>query len=110
MWFYLLSLSIRKMEEKEVRTSLIKKSKVIAILSTTDKINYKKIKLGLMPNLIHSLDASNIHLCVNNILNLKVNNFNLYTIHDCFASDYKSIGLIELLVKLRNKLINYYIS
>ena len=53
-----------------------------------------------MPNFIHSLDASNIHILIKNIQKyLPKQNINLYTIHDCLASDQKNIGLIELLVK-----------
>jgi hypothetical protein len=57
----------------------------------TDDYEYVRIK-GL-------LDAANIQLLVKylNLLNYK--DINLYTIHDCFASDYKSMHLIELLVK-----------
>ena len=95
-----VSMSNRVMKSKQIKTSLIKKAKPINILLPTDQIDYKNIKTGLMPNFIHSLDASNIHILIKNILRyLPKQNINLYTIHDCFASDYKNIGLIELLVK-----------
>ena len=95
-----VSMSNRIMVPKKIKTSLIKKSKPINILLPTDQIDYKNIKTGLMPNFIHSLDASNIHLLIKNIKTfLPKKNINLYTIHDCFASDYKNIALIELLVK-----------
>ena len=95
-----VSMSNRVMIPKKIKTSLIKKSKPINILLPTDQIDYKNIKTGLMPNFIHSLDASNIHLLIKNIKTfLPKKNINLYTIHDCFASDYKNIALIELLVK-----------
>ena len=45
-----------------------------------------------MPNLIHSLDAANIQLFVNN-LDRKIP---FYTIHDCFASlPYEMVYLEE---------------
>jgi len=47
-----------------------------------------------MPNLVHSLDASNIH-----ILCEKLNNQPLYTIHDCFASTANNMYDIEKKVK-----------
>jgi DNA-directed RNA polymerase len=94
-----VSMSSREMISKRVRQSVIKKSKPISILIPTEQIDYKKIKLGLMPNFIHSLDASNIHILITNLLNLNLENINLYTIHDCFASDYNNIAIIELLVK-----------
>jgi hypothetical protein len=94
-----VSMSSIRMKSHRLRQNLIKKSKPVSILIPTEQIDYKKIKLGLMPNFIHSLDASNIHILINNILKLKLENINLYTIHDCFASDYKNIAIIELLVK-----------
>jgi DNA-directed RNA polymerase len=94
-----VSMSNRKMKSKQIKTSLIKKAKPISILVPTDQIDYKNIKTGLMPNFIHSLDASNIHILIQNIVKLNLKDINLYTIHDCFASDYKNIAIIELLVK-----------
>ena len=94
-----VSMSNRIMLSKQIKTKLIKKAKPISILIPTDQIDYKNIKTGLMPNFIHSLDASNIHILIKNIFKLNKQNINLFTIHDCFASDYKEIALIELLVK-----------
>lgn len=94
-----VSMSNRIMISKKIKTSLIKKAKPISILLPTEQIDYKSIKTGLMPNFIHSLDASNIHLLVKNMYALNLNKINLYTIHDCFASDYKNIAIIEILVK-----------
>jgi len=91
-----VSMSSIQMKSHRLRQNLIKKSKPVSILIPTEQIDYKKIKLGLMPNFIHSLDASNIHILISNILKLKLENINLYTIHDCFASDYKNIAIIEL--------------
>ena len=87
------------MKSHKIRKSLIKRSKPISILIPTENIDYKNLKMGLMPNLIHSLDASNIHLLIGNILKLNLEYINLYTIHDCFASYKHSIAIIELLVK-----------
>lgn len=94
-----VSMSSVKMKSHRVKQNIIKKSKPISILIPTENINYNKIKLGLMPNFIHSLDASNIHVLISNILKYNLENINLYTIHDCFASDYNNIAIIELLVK-----------
>jgi DNA-directed RNA polymerase len=94
-----VSMSNRIMKSQKIKTSLIKKAKPISILIPTDQIDYNNIKTGLMPNFIHSLDASNIHLLIHYLHKLDINHINLYTIHDCFASDYKNIGTIELLVK-----------
>jgi DNA-directed RNA polymerase len=84
------------MKSKQIKTSLLKNVKPISILIPTDQIDYGSIKTGIMPNLIHSLDSSNIHILIRNLKN----NFNkrfidLYTIHDCFATHYKNMYLIE---------------
>jgi DNA-directed RNA polymerase len=47
-----------------------------------------------MPNLLHSLDASNIHLLCNNLSGQP-----LYTIHDCFATTANNMVVIEQEVK-----------
>lgn len=87
----------RIMKSNKINSSVIKKA--ISILIPTDQIDYKNVKTGFMPNLIHSLDASNIHLLIKNIKSIDLSGLNLYTIHDCFASDYKNMNVIELLVK-----------
>jgi len=65
---------------KKIRStsSLIPFGKPVTISIPTNKLNTRKIKTSFMPNLVHSLDASNIH-----ILCEKLNNQPLYTIHDC---------------------------
>ena len=47
-----------------------------------------------MPNLIHSLDAANIHMLCD-----KLNHEPLYTIHDCFATTANNMETIERNVK-----------
>ena len=94
-----VSMNIMKMISKKINSKLNKSKKPISIILPTDNLNYKSIKTGLMPNFIHSLDASNIHLLIREILLLNFNKLNLYTIHDCFATDYKNMAILELLVK-----------
>ena len=67
-----VSMSTIKMISKQIKTNLIKKAKPISILIPTDQMDYKQIKTGFMPNFIHSLDASNIHLLIKNIEDLKL--------------------------------------
>ena len=94
-----VSANIMNMTQRKIRSKLIKGSKPITILIPTTDLNYSRIKTGLMPNFIHSLDASNIHLLIKLILLLNINNINLYTIHDCFATDYKNMAILEILIK-----------
>ena len=60
----------------------------------TEKI---KMSISFMPNFIHSLDASNVHLLINYLS--KEDNISFYTIHDCFASTPNKIGILEKTVK-----------
>jgi len=50
-----------------------------------------------MPNFIHSLDASNVHLLMKYLSEKDTIPF--YTIHDCFASTPNNIELLEGTVK-----------
>ena len=83
-----VSLSTVKMKSTRVSSSLINdgRSKITLSLPTKE-LNIKKIKTSFMPDLIHSLDASNIHLLVNDLVtDLPKNKIPIYTIHDCFAT------------------------
>ena len=94
-----VSSNIMTMSQRKVNTKLFKSSKPISILLPTDDLDYASIKTGLMPNFIHSLDASNIHILIKQILLLNLIKLNLYTIHDCFATDYKNMAFLEILIK-----------
>lgn len=89
------------------QTKLLKNVKSLTISIPTNNIDTKRQSSAFMPNLIHSLDASNIQLLVYLIINLPFemgsininNDIPLYTIHDCFASNIENINKIETLVK-----------
>jgi DNA-directed RNA polymerase len=79
----------------ETKSSIIKSSKPITIrLPLNKELNKNKIMRGFMPNLIHSLDASNIHLLIP-----KLTNQPLYTIHDCFATDANNMKYLDFYIK-----------
>jgi DNA-directed RNA polymerase len=66
-----------------------------------------------MPNFIHSMDATNIQLLVNNLIDKYPNNninsnINLYTIHDCFATTHNFMNIINYEVKLAFIKIYFY--
>jgi len=88
------------MKNIRTRISLIDKGREKVTISLPSKsLNKRKLKSAVMPNLIHSLDACNIHLLINKVLD---NNFNfpIYTIHDCFASTPNNMASLERLIKL----------
>jgi len=64
-----------------------------------NKINLKKQNEGIIPNIVHSLDASNIALLIKELIENQ-NNINILTIHDCFATNGNNVELMILQVKL----------
>jgi DNA-directed RNA polymerase len=61
----------------------------------------RKQNNSIVPNVVHSFDASNIALLIENISsNFSVNKFNLLTIHDCFATNANDVDEMILKVKL----------
>ena len=85
-----------------VKTSFLRNSKPVTIRIPTENYDYKDINRSLMANLIHSLDAANIHYLIKIITSdpeLSKNHINLYTIHDCFASVNDQMDLVETSVR-----------
>ena len=67
----------------------------------TKKLNNKKQIRALMPNLIHSLDASTLALLADSYFNnndFEANNF--YAIHDCFAVTANNVDILIKYLKL----------
>ena len=89
-----ISLSNIKFKKERTTSSLIPYGKPVTISIPTNKLNTRKIKTSFMPNLVHSLDASNIHLMCKNLTGIPI-----YTIHDCFASTCNNMSIIENKVK-----------
>ena len=63
-----------------------KKRKQVTIRKATNRINSRKQKSGILPNLIHSLDASVLTLLTNKLLKTNGPLTPFYSVHDCFAS------------------------
>jgi DNA-directed RNA polymerase len=88
-----------KFETIITSSKLIKGSKPVTISLPTDKLNKMKIQRSFMPNLIHSLDAANIHLLIKKVIkNGSIHS--LYTIHDCFATTPNNMRELEKLIKI----------
>lgn len=91
-----LKISLANIKYENIRTSssLVPYGKPVTISIPTNNLNTQKNKNSFMPNLVHSLDASNIHLLCENLSNIP-----LYTIHDCFATTANNMVFIENRVK-----------
>ena len=95
-----ISLSSIKYESKVTQSKLIPNSKPVTISLPTNELNKQKIQRSFMPNLIHSLDAANIHLLFKNMQKEKEKINSIYTIHDCFATTANQMFYLEYLIKL----------
>jgi len=63
--------------------------------------DFRKQNNFIVPNIVHSFDASNIALLVENItFNFTLNKLNLITIHDCFATNVNHVDEMIFKVKL----------
>jgi hypothetical protein len=89
-----ISLSTMVYTSELTKSKLVSSSKPVTIRLPQNKLDKMAIKRSFMPNLIHSLDASNIHL-----LTPKLTSEPLYTVHDCFATTPNNMESLENFVK-----------
>lgn len=90
------------MINREIETTILGKRKSISIVEMNRNLtDIRKQNNSIVPNVVHSFDASNIALLVENLsANFKDNKFNLITIHDCFATNANDVDEMILKVKL----------
>jgi len=89
-----------KFDKKLLAVNLYKNKLARHIISIpTSDLNKVKQAHGLLPNFIHSLDASTIQVLVNRLGSIGKSGLNLVTIHDCFGSTADTINLIKAEVK-----------
>jgi len=86
-----------KFESFVTKNKIINISKPITITIPTNKIDKVKMIRSFMPNFIHSLDASNVHLLLYKLI--KSDQIPVYTVHDCFASTANNMSILEHNVK-----------
>jgi len=85
---------------KTLRIKPFSFSKTRLNISVTEKesLDGSKQQIALMPNLIHSLDASSMSQLFHRFHEIYPENHNFYAIHDCFATTSDKItNLIRLL-------------
>jgi DNA-directed RNA polymerase len=89
-----INLSYIEYKAVKTKTVLFKNSSPITLNIPTNNLNKLNIKLGFMPNMIHSMDATNIHILLNNLYN-DGHRIPIYTIHDCFATTPNNMSLLN---------------
>lgn len=89
----------RKGVMKNIRTSQrgnLAMSDRVTLSIPTANIDKARSKRAFMPNLVHSLDASNVHIFFNALIK---NTMPIYTIHDCFATTPTNVPSLNTMVK-----------
>ena len=93
-----------KFDSIVTKNKIINISKPITISIPTNKIDKIKMLRSFMPNFIHSLDASNVHILLYKLI--KSDQIPVYTVHDCFASTANNMSILEH--KVKNAFIDIY--
>lgn len=66
-------------------------------LDDTDKLDEKSQLLGISPNVIHSIDASIVHIAVNKLAALGITDIS--TTHDCFSVPLRYAEVVNRVVR-----------
>jgi DNA-directed RNA polymerase, mitochondrial len=74
-----------------------KTSNTVILKEMTNKLDNKKQVQAIIPNIIHSLDASHLINIINTAINLNFNQ--ILTIHDCFGTHPNNLDKLLNLVK-----------
>lgn len=88
-------------ENYVIRTTMLGKRKSITIhkYKKDGSVVLSKQNKGIIPNIIHSLDAANISILVNKLLDDGIK-INILTIHDAFATNANNIDELTFRIKL----------
>jgi DNA-directed RNA polymerase len=89
-----INLSSIKYQAVKTKTILFRGAKPITLQIPTNKLDTEQIRRGFMPNMVHSMDAANIHILIQRLIANGVN-IPLYTIHDCFATTPNNMGILD---------------
>jgi len=82
-----VKMGYQKRESKPI-TSLFSKLRLGSVSLPLTKLDFMSNRIAFMPNLIHSMDATNIHLLTKKYID-KNKAINLLTVHDCFSTTPK---------------------
>nr|QWO71408.1 RNA polymerase [Termitomyces sp. K2P1] len=98
----IIEQNYRPFISRELTTSILGKRRSITLREFDQTaIDLRRQNNAIVPNVVHSFDASNIALLVENISSsFSENQINLLTIHDCFATNANDVEDMILKVKL----------
>lgn len=86
-----------KTKQKIITISIFGKSKKLVIRENESKINSVKQKQAIIPNIVHSLDASHLINLINEASNIKF--YPIITIHDCFGTLPNKMSELDYMVR-----------
>jgi DNA-directed RNA polymerase, mitochondrial len=86
-------------KKNKISLNLAGKTKTMVIREWIDKIDKNKQNTGIIPNIIHSLDASHLINIINsaNEKNIKP----IITVHDCFGCHPNNLDNLSHLIKIK---------
>jgi len=86
-----------KSKESKLAIRIFGKTNKIVLREKVDKIDKNKQVQAIIPNIIHSLDATHLINVINNSFNNNL--YSIITIHDCFGTLPNSMDKLNYLVK-----------
>ena len=86
-----------KKNQHVITVSIFGRSKILVLRENVFKLNIAKQKLAIIPNIVHSLDASHSIKLINTAANTKF--YPIITIHDCFGTLPNKMGELDFMVR-----------
>ena len=86
-----------KRKQKVITVSIFGKSKKLVLRENDTKLNEAKQKQAIIPNIIHSLDASHLINLINTAAD--INFYPIITIHDCFGTLPNKMSELDFMVR-----------
>lgn len=84
-------------EENKIGINIFGKRKTLVLRNVTDNLNTSKQIQAIIPNIIHSLDASHLIRVINS--SIKGGFYPVITIHDCFGTHPNKMDVLSQKVK-----------
>ncbi len=94
-----ISQSYQKLTTERIPVSSFTTSVINLSQTVKGMMRVQKQTTALMPNLIHSLDATSMTLLYNEFSKIYSENTNLYTVHDCFATTSEKIETLMTILR-----------
>lgn len=85
-------------KEHKLSITIGGKKQTIVLRLKLDQVDARKQANAIIPNVIHSLDASHLHIVVGQLKSHNINEF--LSVHDCFGAHPNNIKVMSELVRV----------